>query len=52
MKTALVRSLFLILVLGFVIQSCHPKASAVDERKRKLEKKKKHDPTDCPKLDC
>ena len=32
--------------------SCNHDLNSVDKRKKKLEKKKRKNPDDCPKLDC
>ena len=39
-------------VLGFFLLGCTSQQSAVDQRMKKLEKKKKRNPSDCPKVDC
>ena len=47
--------IFLLVVvfsLGGVVTSCNKNMSPVDKRKKKLEKKKKKNPFDCPKIDC
>ena len=46
--------ILLILCSSFLISisSCSANKSAVDKRKHKLEKKKRRNPDDCPKLDC
>ena len=41
-----------ILILSGGVESCKNDLNPVDKRKRQLEKKKKKDPSDCPKVDC
>jgi hypothetical protein len=38
--------------LLFCSGGCNNNMTAVQKRQQKLEKKKRHNPNDCPKLDC
>lgn len=49
MKKTIIYFSLIVLTLGF---SCGTQKSAVEKRKQKLEKKKKRNPNDCPKVDC
>jgi len=42
---------FVFLSVGFM-SACKSKKSSVDKRIQFLEKKKKRNPNDCPKVDC
>ena len=42
--------LIIALLLPFI--SCKDRGSNVDRRKKKLERKKRRNPADCPKIDC
>lgn len=43
--------LFVFMSVGF-LSACKSKKSSVDKRIQFLEKKKKRNPGDCPKVDC
>ena len=38
--------------MSLSLSSCNNKLSASDKRKKQLEKKKRKNPDDCPKIDC
>jgi len=44
--------LVVVFILGGAFSSCNQKMTPLDKRKQKLEKKKKKNPFDCPKIDC
>lgn len=49
------KNIIYLLVITFLLNgtlSCNKGLSPVDKRKKQLEKKKKKNPFDCPKIDC
>lgn len=51
MRKYLISLLVVAIGLGS-LPSCNNNLNSVDSRKKKLEKKKRKNPDDCPKLDC